>query len=166
MDEPTSQAGITVGEEVLSGRRFGLRERLWLTYEHHGFRALVYRLLTFPLRFTPLKRHLRLAPRSDGGRVAAIRWYRKRGRPVTIVIASYRDSEQVATLVASLRRTTKRSLTRILVADDASGPEHVQALRRIDGIEVIAAETNAGLAANVNRGVRAADPDHDVVILN
>ncbi len=166
MDDPTGQAEVTVPQEVLSGRRLGLRERISLTYRYHGLWALAYRLVTLPLRFTPLKRYLRLASEGDGGRAAAIRWYRAHGRPVTIVIASYRDADQVAALVTSLRATTEPSRIRIVVADDASGPEHVQALARIDGIEVIAGETNAGFAANVNRGVRAADPHHDVVILN
>ena len=55
---------------------------------------------------------------------------------------------------------------RIIVADDASGPEHLAALRRIEGIEIVEGEHNAGFSANLNRGLRAADPAHDVVILN
>ncbi|HEY5318352.1 MAG TPA: glycosyltransferase, partial [Solirubrobacteraceae bacterium] len=77
-----------------------------------------------------------------------------------------RDADEVTALVASIRKTTDRARVRIIVADDASGPEHAAALARIDGIDVIAGEHNAGFAANVNRGLRAADPDHDVVILN
>ena len=34
------------------------------------------------------------------------------------------------------------------------------------GIEVIAGEANGGFAVNANRGLRAADPEHDVVLLN
>ena len=37
---------------------------------------------------------------------------------------------------------------------------------QIPNIEVVEGEANAGFAANVNRGLRAADPKHDVVILN
>ena len=55
---------------------------------------------------------------------------------------------------------------RIIVADDASGPEHLAALARIDGIDVIAGEANGGFAVNANRGLRAADPEHDVVLFN
>ena len=72
------------------------------------------------------------------GRVA---WYREHGRPVTIVIPSYRDAEQVATLVAEHPQDRARAGWRaIIVADDASGPEHVAALRAIEGIEVVAGE--------------------------
>ncbi len=84
----------------------------------------------------------------------------------SIVIASYRDIDEVRNLVASLLATTRRDLVRVIVCDDASGPEHLAALRAIDGIEVVAGEINAGFAANVNRGLAAADPEHDVVLLN
>jgi GT2 family glycosyltransferase len=138
-----------------------------LTYEYHGARSLAFRALSYPLRFTPLKRFLR--PRSDAARalrVTAKRWYAASGRPVSIVIPSYRDAADVAALVGSLRRTTDVRLARIIVADDASGDEHLSALRAIDGIQVVAGERNAGFAANVNRGIRAAGPTDDVVVLN
>ncbi|MGH2832954.1 MAG: glycosyltransferase, partial [Solirubrobacteraceae bacterium] len=51
-------------------------------------------------------------------------------------------------------------------ADDASGSEHVARLQAIEGVEVVAGEENRGFAANVNRGLNAADPDRDVVVLN
>lgn len=145
--------------------RFGLRERIVLTYRYHGVGSLLYRLLTFPVRFTPLKRYVIRAPRNHES-AAAKRWYAENGRPVTIVIPSYRDAESVAALVDSLRRTVHPELAKIIVADDASGAAHLEALRRIPGIEIIAGECNAGFAANVNRGLHAADPAHDVVLLN
>jgi GT2 family glycosyltransferase len=55
---------------------------------------------------------------------------------------------------------------RIVVADDASGPEHLAALRKLSGVEIVEGQTNAGFAANVNRGIAAAGEDHDVVLLN
>lgn len=146
---------------------FSLRDRILLTYEYHGGWSLVLRAVTFPLRFTPLKRFVDRRPSTGKARrVAARRWYREHGRPVTIVIPSYKDAGDVATLVASLRRTTNSKQVRIIVADDASGLEHVAALQRIAGIEVIAGETNAGFAANVNRGIRAAGLADDVIVLN
>jgi len=124
-------------------------------------------IVTFPLRFTPLKRRLLL--RSGWGEDTfrrALAWYQEHGEPVDVVIASYRDAERVATLVASIRRTIPHGMARIIVADDASGPEHRAALERIEGIEVVAGEQNAGFAANVNRGLRASSADRDVVVLN
>jgi GT2 family glycosyltransferase/glycosyltransferase involved in cell wall biosynthesis len=151
---------------VRKGQFFNLRRRVYLTYKYQGVGQIVYRTLTFPLRFTPLGRFLNLDSRARGDRRRAQRWYREYGRPVTVVIPSYRDAREVAALVASIRKTTDRKRVRIVVADDASGPEHVAALRNIAGIEVVAGEENAGFAANVNRGLEAADPAHDVVILN
>ena len=54
----------------------------------------------------------------------------------------------------------------MIVADDASGAEHVAALREIEGIEVVEGVENRGFAANVNRGLRATDARRDVVVLN
>jgi GT2 family glycosyltransferase len=151
------------------GPRYTLRERIVLTYRHHGLGSILYRIITFPLRFTPLQsrlQHRLQGSRRDRAVRAARSWYRREGRPVTIVIPSYRDAAEVATLVASLRRTTESRLVEIVVADDASGPEHIAALRRIPGIRVVAGETNAGFAANANRGIAAAGEQQDVVILN
>jgi GT2 family glycosyltransferase len=145
----------------------GLRRRIQLTIRYHGWRTLLFRVVTFPLRFTPLKRRLRLrSVASNDAYRRAVAWYREHGEPVDIVIPSYRDAERVATLVASIQRTVPAGMARIFVADDASGAEHVAALRAIAGIEVLAGERNAGFAANVNRGLRACDPARDVVVLN
>ncbi|MGI8904027.1 MAG: glycosyltransferase [Solirubrobacteraceae bacterium] len=143
-----------------------LPRRIYLTYKYRGFWSLLYRALTFFLRFTPLRRWLRLDPKLRGEHAQERRWYRRHGRPVSIVIPSYQDAGTVALLVASLRRTTEHRRVTIIVADDASGPEHVTALRALAGIRLIEGRRNAGFAANVNRGLRAADPSHDVVVLN
>ncbi|HEY2766939.1 MAG TPA: glycosyltransferase [Solirubrobacteraceae bacterium] len=144
-----------------------VRRRMKLTIEYHGWRTLLFRVATFPLRFTPLRNRLALrsAASNDAYR-RALAWYREHARPVDIVVPSYRDAERVATLAASIRRTVPAGMVRIIVADDASGPEHVAALRAIEGIEVVAGEENRGFAANVNRGLRASDPGRDVVVLN
>ena len=144
----------------------GIWRRIRLTYEYHGPRTLLFRAVTFPLRFTPLRPVV--MPRGGGSveRRRSRAWYRRHGRPVTIVIPSYRDAELVERAVASIRRTTRRALTQIVVADDASGPEHLARLRAIKGIELVVGEENGGFACNVNRGLRAAAPGNDVVLLN
>ncbi len=45
-------------------------------------------------------------------------------------------------------------------------PSTWRALRAIRGIRIIESDVNTGFAANVNRGIAAADPAHDVVVLN
>jgi GT2 family glycosyltransferase len=140
--------------------------RIQLTYKYRGLGTLVYRAITYPLRFTPWAALLTLESARTTERSSARRWYQRHGRPVTVVIPSYRDADHVRALVRSIRRTTRRRMVSIIVCDDGSGPEHVAALRAIDSIEVVVGEQNAGFAANVNRGLRAAAPEHDVVLLN
>jgi GT2 family glycosyltransferase/glycosyltransferase involved in cell wall biosynthesis len=145
----------------------GVRRRVYLTYHYLGWRTLLFRLVTFPLRFTPLRRRLRLrSSSSEDAYRRAVAWYRDNGRPVDIVVPSFRDAEFVAALVKSIRATVPDGLARIIVADDASGPESVGALRAIEGIELVEGDENRGFAANVNRGLAATLSDRDVVVLN
>jgi GT2 family glycosyltransferase len=145
----------------------GLRRRIYLTYRYLGWRTLLFRIATFPLRFTPLKRRLRLrSSSSEDAYRRAVAWYREHGEPVDVVIPSYRDAELVAVLVRSIRATVPDGLARIIVADDASGPENVAALRAIEGIEVVEGTENRGFATNVNRALALSSPDRDVVLLN
>jgi len=161
-----------MSHDPIQGRPEGafsnLRRRIHLTYTHFGLRTILWRLLTFPLRFTPLHRRLRLRTHArDQERRRAATWYREHGRPVDVVVPSYRDAARVRTLVRSIQRTTPRGMARVIVADDCSGSEHLAALARIDGIDVlIESERNSGFAANVNRGLRATLPERDVVVLN
>jgi GT2 family glycosyltransferase/glycosyltransferase involved in cell wall biosynthesis len=156
----------------IEGRRQGpfsnLRRRVYLTYTHFGLRTILFRLITFPLRFTPLERRMRLRTHARDQEVRrAVDWYREHGRPVDIVIPSYRDAEHVATLVRSIGKTVRKGMARVIVSDDCSGEEHLRALRAVDGIDVlVTSERNSGFAANANRGIAASDGERDVVVLN
>jgi GT2 family glycosyltransferase len=165
---PAERIAASALDGEFKGPLAGLRRRIYLTYHYLGWRTLLFRAITLPLRLTPLRRYLRRLPERglDSTHRRVLAWYREHGEPVCIVIPSYRDSERVATLMASIRRTVPEGMARVIVADDASGPEHVAALREIAGIEVVEGSENAGFAANVNRGLRAADPTRDVVVLN
>jgi GT2 family glycosyltransferase/glycosyltransferase involved in cell wall biosynthesis len=160
-------AGHAAIEGPARGPLAGLRRRIYLTYHYLGWRTLLFRMITFPLRFTPLAQrlHLRSAP-DHGAYRRALAWYREHGRPVDIVIPSFRDFAHVRTLVASIARTVPSRMARVIVADDCSGPEHLDSLRGIDGIEIVEGREHRGFAANVNRGLRAARADRDVVVLN
>ena len=153
--------------------RLGLAQRIALTYRYAGGGELLRRAATFPLRYTPLadwaaptpQAHTNPADATDPANI--VRWYKQHGRPVTVVIPTYGDPALLAEAVQSVRRTTKRGRVRIVVADDASAPEHVVALRRGRGPDkLILGQSNLGFAGNANRGLAAADPDHDVVLLN
>jgi GT2 family glycosyltransferase len=148
------------------GRLSGLPRRIYLTYRYRGLRRVFYQTIVFPLRLTPLDRLFGLGPGARARSATARRWYRRQGRPVTVVIPSFRDAELVAQLVAKIRQTTPRDRVEIIVTDDASGPDHIAALRAIEGITVLTAEANGGFSVNANRGLRAANPAHDVILLN
>ncbi len=156
----------------IEGRRQGpfsnLKRRIYLTYTHFGLRTILFRLITFPLRFTPLERRMRLRTHARDQEVRrAVSWYREHGRPVDVVIPSFRDAEHVRALVRSIEKTVRKGMARVIVADDASGAEHLQALAQIAGIDLLVdSERNGGFAANANRGIAASDPARDVVVLN
>jgi GT2 family glycosyltransferase len=169
--KPLTTSAQSIARAAVDGRRRGpfedLLRRVVLTIRYHGWRTLLFRIATFPLRFTPLRYRLQLrSVWGDNAHRRAVAWYREHGRPVDIVVPSYQDADYVRKLVASLRWTVDEGMARIIVADDASAPEHLAALEAIEGIEVVRGEENAGFAANVNRGLRATDPLRDVVVLN
>ena len=161
-----------MSENPIEGRPQGalsnLRRRIYLTYSYFGLRTLLFRLFTVPLRFTPLARRVRLRTHAREQEVRrAVDWYREHGRPVDIVIPSYRDAERVRTLVRSIGKTVRRGMARVIVTDDCSGPGHLAELGEIDGIDLlITSDENRGFSANTNRGLRASDPERDVVVLN
>src|SRR5262249_8756831 len=71
---------------LAQGPATGLWRRIVLTVRYHGWRTLLFRVVTFPLRFTPL-RH-RLALRSAAGHSdfpRAQTWYKRMGTPVSVV---------------------------------------------------------------------------------
>ena len=65
----------------------GAWRRLKLTYEYLGVRTLFWRILSFPLRFTPLRLPLGLGGPLEQHLYAAQRWARRRGASVTTVVA-------------------------------------------------------------------------------
>jgi GT2 family glycosyltransferase len=162
-DQATPKRAV---DDLLRHRAPSLRRRILLTYEYLGWRTLVYRLVTFPLRFTPLRKRLRLGSKIETEQARAAAWYRRNGKPVTVVIPTFGPPDDLIEAVRSIRRTTPEDKVRIVVADDASAPEHVARLKEIAGVRLVLGETNVGFAANANRGIAAAEPAGDVVLLN
>ena len=143
-----------------------LPRRAWLTLRYHGVGTLVWRIVTFPLRFTPLRHYVRRDLAFAAEHRAARRWYQRNGRPVTVVIPTYGDPTVTIDAVRSVRRTVDLRRTRIVVSDDGSPAADQQRLSaELSGqAEVILGEWQAGFAINSNRGLRAASGD--VVLLN
>ncbi len=151
-----------------SGPLAGLRRRIYLTYDYLGWRTLLFRFVTFPLRFTPLRRRLRLRSATGhdatGGRSPGTR---STAGPVDVVIPSYRDADQVETLVRLIRKTAP--------ADMVAGDRRRRRQRpRAPGRAARDRGHRGGRAASTTRasrptstaacGRRAAD--RDVVVLN
>src|SRR4051812_47191107 len=109
----------------------GLPRRAYLTLRYLGLREFALRLLTFPLRLTPLGDRLGLAPRMSDPAAPARMWYRRYGKPVAVVIPTYGDPAIVARAVRSVRRTTDRTRVRTIVSDDGSPPQRQAQLRRL-----------------------------------
>ena len=100
MPDPTKQSTQAPLDGAPHSQFAKLWRRAYLTYQYHGLWSLMLRAVTFPLRFTPVKRFFRFGPGQGFDRTRAIRWYRtKGGRPVTVVIPSYRDADKVTALV-------------------------------------------------------------------
>ena len=119
-----------------------------LTIHYHGWRTLLFRIVTFPLRFTPLRHRLRLRSQRRRRRLPRARcaWYRRSGRA-----GRHRDPQLP-------RRRARRDARREHPArrcppgwrgssspTTPAAPEHLAALRAIEGIEVVAGEENARL---------------------
>jgi GT2 family glycosyltransferase len=149
---------------VIRSRLVSLPRRAWLTLKYLGPGQAILRVLTFPLRPTPIGRWLGYGRSYGPERVKARRWYRENGHDVTVVIPTYGDPGVTIKAVRSIRRTTDARRVRIIVCDDASAPEHVARLRRLKGAEVVHGDEQLGFANNANRGLRRAEGD--IVLLN
>jgi len=146
----------------------GLPRRAILTIRYRGLGSFLYRAVTFPLRLTPLARRLPIERAYMGGTARARAWYAQNWRPVTVVIPTYGPPDHAIAAVRALRRTTDPDRVRIVVADDASPPEHRERLRdALDGkAELVLADENAGFAHTANAGMRLAGDGDDVVLVN
>src|SRR3954451_16096489 len=108
-----------------------LPRRAYLTLRYQGAREFAFRLMTFPLRLTPLGARMGFGLRMSDPAGPARRWYRQHGRSVAVVIPTFGDPSITARAVRSVRRTTDRARVRIILADDGSGPEYVARLRQL-----------------------------------
>src|SRR3954454_25152589 len=114
-----------------------LPKRAYLTRRYHGVRETLWRVLTFPLRLTPLGHRLGLAPRLSDPSAPARAWYAGNGRPVAVVIASYGDAGLALKAARSVKRTTDGARVRVLVADDGSPETEVARLRASEHVDEV-----------------------------
>ena len=142
-----------------------LRRRISLTYQYHG-----PGVDNGPRDHVSAPVHaaqaLVASAAAPGLRSEARSLVRSHGRPVTIVIPSYRDATHGASVgVAAIRRTTERGMVSIVVSDDAAGPEHIAALNAIEGIRNGEGARTAG-SPPTSTGDTRCGAGHGIVILN
>ena len=84
---------------------------------------------------------------------------------VDLVIPFHGEYYLVVKLIESIIRLVKYPKYKIILVDDASkSPNIKQSFSKFEGIKVIRHETQAGFAASVNTGIRAAESDFVCVL--
>ena len=116
---PTPRASLLV--RIGARQLASLPRRAWLTLRYHGVGTFVWRIVTFPLRFTPLRRYVRRDFAYAAEHRAARRWYRRNGRPGHRRHPHLRRPDaRPSTRCAACAAPSTCARTRIVVADDAS----------------------------------------------
>ena len=168
---PTPAGSKAIADAAVEGSRRSpfadLRRRARLTIQYHGWRTLLFRIVTFPLRFTPLRDRLRL--RSQAG--DADRRARERLVPRPRQACRRRDPE-----LPRLRARGDARGEHPPHGAGGDGKDHRRGRRERSRAPRRSARDRRdrgdsgrgepGFAANVNRGLRATDPSRDVVLLN
>ena len=95
-------------------------------------------------------------------------WYETKAKPVTIIIPSYNDLEHLVPCLKSIADTTDPELVKVLVVDDYCQEANSKQLKKLqnDQVAVLFRDQNGGFAKAVNSGLKAANPKHDVILLN
>lgn len=95
-------------------------------------------------------------------------WYKKQGKPVTIVIPSYNDLNVLIPCLESIAKTTDPVKTKVIVVDDYCKEAHRKKMRELENeqVSVIFRQKNGGFAKAVNTGLEAADKRYDVILVN
>ncbi|WP_083762345.1 glycosyltransferase [Chlorobaculum parvum] len=90
-------------------------------------------------------------------------------RAVSIIIPSFEAEPFLRTCLDSVRLFTPEKSVELIVVDNASSGAvrvYLQALDRSGEVRVFFNDRNFGFTHAVNRGICAARPDHDIVLLN
>src|SRR5688500_12048412 len=83
-----------------------LPRRVRLTVQYWGWRTVLVRVLTFPLRLTPLRKRLGVGRRYRTQTAAIKEWFRRNGKPVAVVIPAYGDPTVTIEAVESIKKTS------------------------------------------------------------
>ena len=87
-------------------------------------------------------------------------------RNVSIVILSYNTLEYTKICIESIRDTCYDGCCEIIVVDNASDDGSIEWLREQKDIVLIENSENTGFPAGCNNGIKAADQENDILLLN
>lgn len=87
-------------------------------------------------------------------------------RTTSIVILSYNTLSYTQLCIESIRAYTKPQSYEIIVVDNASADGSLEWLRKQRDIKLIANKENAGFPAGCNQGMKAAERENDLLLLN
>ena len=152
---------------VQRGRIANLFRRAVLTYRYLGARTVAVRAIDLPAapdataQPHPRGRRRRRVRAPRGGALVPRARPAGHGRDPDLRLA--RDADRRG---GQHSPTTDAAQVRIVVADDASAPEHVAALRAIAGIELSRAPRTPGSRPTPTGGCAPPTRAHDVVLLN
>jgi len=91
-----------------------------------------------------------------------VSYYRK----VAIIILSYNSLEMTQYCIESIRRNNLPSTYEIIVVDNASTDDSVEWLEQQEDICLIKNIENKGFPYGCNQGIKIADPEADIMLLN
>ncbi|MEP5253962.1 MAG: glycosyltransferase family 2 protein [Winogradskyella arenosi] len=74
---------------------------------------------------------------------------------LSILITHYNRSEALQQCVTAAHNVSWPMPYEVVVSDDGSNRQHVNAIKQIPKIKLVLAESNQGLAANINKGIQA-----------
>lgn len=84
----------------------------------------------------------------------------------SIVILSYNLKDICRECIESIRENNSASSYEIVVVDNASSDGIVEWLKEQDDIKLICNAENMGFPYGCNQGIKAAEPDNDILLLN
>lgn len=87
-------------------------------------------------------------------------------RKVSFIILSYNTQEYTKLCIQSIRDTCYKGAYEIVVVDNASDDGSVEWLRQQEDVILKENSENAGFPAGCNQGIKLADPNNDIFLLN
>ena len=87
-------------------------------------------------------------------------------KKTSIIILSYNTLDMTKNCIESIEKSTNKEDYEIVIVDNASTDGSVEYLKSLEGVKVIFNQENKGFAGGCNVGIKAAEKDYDIWLLN